>query len=116
MATLTAEQILAANDACLLGPITVPEWGGDVYIRVMNVGERDSYERLWIGKKDSGIENFRSEYLARCLCNEKGELIFSRAQVVAFASRSGSVVGRLFDAALKHNNMTEADVEQLAKN
>jgi hypothetical protein len=27
-----------------------------------------------------------------------------------------AVVGRLFDSALKHNNMTEADVEQLAKN
>jgi hypothetical protein len=116
MATLTAEQILASNDAGLMGPITVPEWGGDVYIRVMSVGERDSYERLWIGKKDSGIENFRSEYLARCLCNEKGELLFTRTQVVALASRSGAVVGRLFDSALKHNNMTEADVEQLAKN
>ena len=116
MATLTAEQILASNDAGLMGPITVPEWGGDVFIRVMSVGERDSYERLWIGKKDSGIENFRSEYLARCLCNEKGELLFPRAQVAALASRSGAVVGRLFDSALKHNNMTEADVEQLAKN
>ena len=38
MATLTAEQILAANDAGLMGPISVPEWGGDVLIRVMNVG------------------------------------------------------------------------------
>ena len=116
MATPTAEQILAANDAGLMGPISVPEWGGDVFIRVMNVGERDSYERLWIGKKETGIENFRSEYLARCLCDDKGQLIFTRGQVAALAGRSGAVVGRLFDAALKHNNMTEADVEQLAKN
>jgi hypothetical protein len=116
VATLTAEQILAANDQGLLGPIAVPEWGGDVFVRVMSVGERDSYERLWIGKKDSGIENFRSEYLARCLCDEKGALIFTRAEVALLASRSGAVVGRLFDQALKHNNMTEADVEQLAKN
>jgi hypothetical protein len=43
-------------------------------------------------------------------------LLFTRAQVAALASRSGAVVGRLFDQALKHNNMTEADVEQLAKN
>lgn len=116
MATLTAEQILAANDAGLMGPISVPEWGGDVFIRVMTVGERDSYERLWIGKKETGIENFRSEYLARCLCDDKGQLVFTRGQVAVLAGRSGAVVGRLFDAALKHNNMTEADVEQLAKN
>ena len=112
---LTAEQILASDDLGLK-KVAVREWGGDVYIRVMSVGERDSYERLWMGKRDTGVENFRTEYLARVLCTEKGELLFTRAQVVALASRSGAVVGRLFDSALKHNNMTEADVEQLAKN
>jgi hypothetical protein len=115
MATLTADQILAADDMGLLGPIKVPEWGGEVYVRVMSVGERDSYERMWIGRKDTGIDNFRSEYLARCLCDENGNLIFSRASVAKLASKSGAVVSRLFDEALKHNNMTEADVEELGK-
>lgn len=111
---LTAEQILAADDLGLK-QVTVKEWGGDVFIRVMSVGERDSYERMWIGKKDSGVDNFRSEYLARVLCNEKGELLFSREQVEKLANKSGAVMGRLFDEAIKHNNMSEADVEQLGK-
>jgi len=116
MATLTLDQILAANDMGLLGPIMVPEWGGDVYIRVMSVGERDSYERKWIGKKDTGIDNFRAEYLSRCLCDDKGALLFTRDKVDLLASKSGAVVSRLFDQALKHNNMTSEDVEELAKN
>jgi hypothetical protein len=116
MATLTLDQILAANDMGLLGPINVPEWGGDVYIRVMSVGERDSYERKWIGKRETGIENFRAEYLSRCLCDDKGALLFTRDKVDLLASKSGAVVSRLFDQALKHNNMTSEDVEQLAKN
>jgi hypothetical protein len=111
---LTADQILAADDLGLK-QVTVREWNGEVFIRMMSVGERDAYERLWIGKRDTGVDNFRTEYLARVLCNEKGELLFTREQVGALANKSGAVMGRLFDEALAHNNMTEADVEQLGK-
>jgi len=111
---LTAEQILASDDLGLK-KVTVREWGGDVYIRVMSVGERDSYERLWMGKRDSGVENFRTEYLCRVLCDENGSLLFSREQIDSLRNKSGAVMGRLFDEALKHNNMTEEDVEQLGK-
>jgi len=111
---LTAEQILAADDMGLK-KVTVPEWGGDVFIRVMSVGERDNYERLWMGKRETGVENFRTEYLARVLCDEKGDLLFSREQVASLAKKSGAVMGRLFDEAMKHNRMTEEDVEQLGK-
>ena len=117
---LTAEQILAADDMGLL-KVSVKEWPdaegnpGIVFIRVMSVGERDAYERMWIGKRETGIENFRSEYLARCLCDEKGQLIFSSDQVAKLASKSGAVVSRLFDKAMSHNNMTEADVVELGK-
>lgn len=111
---LTAEQILASDDLGLK-KVKVKEWGGDVYVRVMSVGERDSYERLWMGKRETGVENFRTEYLARVLCDEKGALLFTRDQLASLANKSGAVMGRLFDEALKHNNMTEADVEQLGK-
>jgi hypothetical protein len=114
MTVLTAEQILAAQDAGLL-KVAVPEWNGEVYVRVMSVGERDSYERMWLGKRDTGIENFRTEYLARVLCDEKGALLFTRDQVGALANKNGAVMSRLFDAAMKHNNMTEGDVETLGK-
>lgn len=111
---LTADQILAADDLNLK-KVKVKEWGGEVFIRIMSVGERDAYERMWIGKKDTGVDNFRTEYLARVLCNEKGELLFTREQVAALANKSGSVMGRLFDEAIKHNNMSEEDVETLGK-
>ena len=114
MSALTAEQILAADDAGLL-EVPVPEWGGSVYVRVMSVGERDSYERMWIGKRETGVENFRTEYLARVLCDEKGKLLFTRQQTDALAAKSGAVMGRLFDAAMKHNYMQEDAVEQAGK-
>jgi len=111
---LTADQILAADDLGLK-QVPVREWNGEVFIRMMSVGERDAYERLWIGKRETGVDNFRTEYLARVLCDEKGQLLFTREQVSVLANKSGAVMGRLFDEALAHNNMTEADVEQLGK-
>ncbi len=111
---LTADQILAADDMGLK-EVAVPEWGGSVYIRVMTVGERDEYERMWIGQRDKGIENFRTQYLARVLCDEKGELLFTRDKTAALARKSGAVMGRLFDEAMRHNRMTEEDVQELGK-
>jgi hypothetical protein len=114
MATLTAEQILAADDS-LVHRVEVPEWGGEVYIRVMSVGERDSYERMWIGAQKTGIENFRTQYLARVLCDEKGNLMFSRDHIEGLSKKNAVVMGRLFDLAMRHNKMTEGDVEDLGK-
>lgn len=112
---LTADQILEADDLGLL-KVKVKEWGGEVFVRIMSVGERDAYERMWIGKRDSGVENFRTQYLARVLCDEKGNLLFTGDDgVVRLSKKSGAVMGRIFDAALKHNNMSEEDVEQLGK-
>lgn len=115
MAALTADQILSADDAKPL-EVAVPEWGGSVFIRVMSVGERDAYERKWIGKRETGIDNFRTEYLSRVLCDEKGNLLFTPEKATALAAKSGAVMGRLFDAAMKHNYMQEDAVENAAKN
>lgn len=117
-----AAQILAADDLSVL-KVTVKEWKDAdgkplvLGIRVMTVEERDSYEREWIGNKERGIDNFRTKYLARCLCHpESGERLFDEQGIEALARKSSAVVSKLFERAMKHNAMTEADVEELAKN
>lgn len=117
-----AAQILAADDLGIL-KVTVKEWPGSdgkpmtLGIRVMTVGERDAYEREWIGKRETGIDNFRTKFLARCLCHpESGERLFTDEQVEKLASKSARVVSTLFERAMKHNAMSESDVEELAKN
>ena len=117
-----AKQILDADDLPIL-KVTVREWkGGDgeplvLGVRVMTVEERDSYEKEWVGKKETGIDNFRTKYLARCLCHpDSGERLFDEAGIEQLAKKSAAIVSKLFEKALKHNNMTETDVEELAKN
>jgi len=112
-----AAQILASEDLGIL-KVTVKEWGNmTLGIRVMTVGERDAYEREWIGKRETGIDNFRAKFLARCLCHpDTGERVYTDDQVEKLAGKSAKVVSKLFDKAMKHNAMSESDVEDLAKN
>lgn len=115
MMSLSKSQILAAQDQGLL-ELQVPEWGGSVFIRVMTVGERDSYENEWMINKDRGVSNFRSKFLQRVLCDEKGDLLFSAAEVDALASKSARVITRIWKEAMRHNALTDDDVEEMAKN
>lgn len=117
-----AAQIMAAEDLGII-KVVVKEWADKegkpltLGIRVMTVGERDAYEREWIGKKETGIDNFRTKFLARCLCHpETGDRLFTDEQIEKLAGKSAKVVSKLFDKAMKHNAMSEADVEELAKN
>lgn len=112
---LTKEAILSANDSGLL-KVSVPEWGGDVYIRVMTVGERDAYENDWVINKSKGVENFRTKFLARCLCDENGSLLFGESEIPELAKKSAKVMSRLWQKAMDHNALTDSDVEELAKN
>ena len=112
---LSKEQILAADDMGLK-EVEVPEWSGSVFVRVMTVGERDSYENEWIVNKNKGVENFRSKFLQRVLCDEKGELLFTASEIDLLAKKSARVITRIWEAAMKHNALSDGDVEELAKN
>lgn len=112
---LTKEQILAANDLGLL-ELPVPEWGGSVFIRVMTAGERDSYENEWLTNKNKGVDNFRTKFLQRVLCDDKGTLLFTPGEIDALAKKSAKAVGHVWEAAMRHNKLTDEDVEELAKN
>ena len=112
---LTRDQILAADDMGLL-EIAVPEWGGSVFVRVMTVGERDSYENEWMVNKNKGVDNFRSKFLQRVLCDEKGELMFKADEIALLAKKSAMAITRVWEAAMKHNALSDNDVEELAKN
>jgi len=110
------DQILAAKDQHLK-KMHVSSWGVDVYIRVMTVGERDSWELEWLNNKDrGGVSDFRAKFLARCLCDETGARIFSDDDVSQLAGKSASVCMQLFEAAMEHNALTDEHVEELAGN
>jgi monomeric isocitrate dehydrogenase len=111
---LTADQIFSADDLGLV-PVNVKEWGGTVYIRVMSVGEMEAYQREFAEKKEK-MENWRAKLLVACLCDKDGKSLFTREQIDKLGNKSVKVMARLFDLAMKHNAVTDKDVEELAKN
>lgn len=112
---LSKEAILAADDMGLL-EVDVPEWSGSVYIRCMTVAARDAYENDWVQNKHKGVENFRTKFLQKVLCDATGALLFTEQEMASLGGKSARVMNRLWTMAMKHNALTEADVEQLAKN
>lgn len=116
---ISREVILAAAGKKAPVAVAVPEWGGEVFLRVMTARERDAYEAEMCGQGGAGkinYDNFRARLVARCLCDESGTRLFSDADIPALGESSAPVIRLLFDEAQRINGMTVAEVEDLRKN
>lgn len=114
MAILSKSQIIAAKDQKLIS-VSVPEWGGDVMVRVMTGTERDRFESEFVGNNKS-VEMVRAKLVAKCLCDEAGERLFTEQDIPALGEKSAAVLDRLFGVCMKHNRFSKDDVEELAGN
>jgi hypothetical protein len=120
--SLSAEEILAAQDRGELTKASVPEWGkdGHVYIGVMTGGERDSYEGSQVRQVGKTVQvnlnNRRAELLVRCLCDKDGKRLFRPNQVTMLALKNSLVLDRLHKVALRVNAIEDEDVKDLEKN
>lgn len=94
--------------------VQIPECGFDLYVRVLTVGERDSYENMWLNRGNGGVKDFRSHYLCRVLCDEDGKRLYADGDVDEVASLDGAIMSRVFDIAASHNKLTEHDIRELA--
>lgn len=114
MALLNRNQILAAPDQSAgLTTIEVPEWGGEVSIRVMTGRERDRFETAF--SKDPG-NNLRARLVALCVADEAGRPIFTEVDVQALGEKNANALHRVFEAALKANSIGKKDVAEVEKN
>lgn len=112
---LTREQILAAQDL-KTETVKVPEWGGEVIVRTMDGEGRDAFEALLMNNNKRDLKNFRAKLLAQCLVDDKGNRLFTEADINALGKKNAGVLSRLADVANALNKLSEADVEELAGN
>jgi hypothetical protein len=106
---LNKAAILAAGDY-KLEKVTVPEWGGDVYIKTISGVDRDRFEE---GYSEQRMKNFRSRFLVLTLSDENGGRLFTDAEVEELGKKSSLVINRLFDKAWSLNAFTNEAVEEL---
>jgi len=114
------DSILAAKDMPEPVKVPVPEWGKDVWIKVMSGTERDALdaENFQFVDKEVKInrENGRARLLVRCLCDELGRRLFSDADAVLLGGKKHDVLDRLYDIAQKVNKLDAESIKDLSKN
>lgn len=119
MALLGRNAILEADDL-KTEDVHVPEWGGDVRIRMLTGEQRDAYETSMVElKKDgtpkSNTENVRARLVALCIVNENNEQMFNKADVKLLGRKSAAALDRVATAAQRLNGISDEDIEELAE-
>jgi hypothetical protein len=119
MALLGRNQILDAKDL-QTEDVPVPEWGGEVRIRMLTGEERDAFEASMVELKKDGSakanrENVRARLLVLCIVNENGEQMFNRADIKLLGRKSAKALERVINKANELNGISEKDIEELAE-
>ena len=119
---LNRDQILKANDL-KTETVAVPEWGGEVLVRMMTGTARDKFEEqtFFAGRKKGGktevsFDNIRARLVAAVLVDEEGNLLFSPSDIAELGKKSAAALDRIFTVAQKLNGFTKEDIDELAKN
>jgi len=93
--------------------VKVPALGDSVFVKQMTAGERDRFEAEHVR---SGEKDFRARIAAATACDSGGVLIFGPADVAALTDLPAFVLDDVAKAAIDLNRISEADVDELAKN
>lgn len=116
MAILTKDQILNIDDR-KTEIVAVPEWGGEVIVQTMTGFARDKFEtNLSSTTGVNNMQNIRAKFAAACIVDEEGNLMFDDKDLIKLGNKSSAALDRIFAVAQRLNIMTDAEVEQLAKN
>jgi hypothetical protein len=115
--SLTREQILNADDV-RREKVTVPEWGGEVFVRTMTADERDEYEQERAEARGDdpkqNLKGVRAALVARTVCDEQGNALFTEEDVDALGKKSAKAMSRVFNKSAKLNLLTDSDIAELA--
>jgi len=106
------ETVFAATDSTLI-KVNVPEWGIDVWIRVISGKERDAFEDALVNQNATDI---KARFLVFALADEKGVRLFSDTDRDQLNVKSGKVLNRLYEIAMRHNSVSKEEVEKYEKN
>ena len=122
---LSRDDILKADDL-EIERVDVPEWGAKdkadeafIFVRNMTGTERDAFEKTIVrqnGKKQVvNMENFRAKLFVHSVCDEKGKLLFSDADVQKLGAKSAAPLQRVFDVAARLSGISKGDVDELTQ-
>lgn len=122
MAVLTRDQIIEAarNAKIERERLTIPELGGDIFVRGMSGKERDKFEeglRIRKGKRSgqSDLRNFRALLAVRVIVDEAGERLLndSEADVDMIGKLGAGVLDRILAKCTELSGKAEEEIDDL---
>jgi hypothetical protein len=113
---LTRDMILKSDDLAK-EKVSVPEWGGSVYVRCLTGVEREQWEGIAIRARDAkNYTKVRTSLLTMCLVDEKGNRLFADQDVRDLGQKSAKAMDRLVDVALRISGISEGEIEKMEGN
>jgi hypothetical protein len=116
---LNRDLILSADDV-KREKVSVPEWGGDLFVATMSGTARDAWEQTLVvrknGKTEPNLENMRARLVVACLVDEAGNRIFKDEDAPALGKKSSRVLERLAKVAQRLNGIGDSELEELEGN
>lgn len=117
---LTRDDMLrAAREARIQrDKLTVPELGGDIYVRGMSGKERDEFEeglRIRRGRKagQSDLRNFRAKLAVKVIVNEDGQRILTDEDATVFGQLPAGVLDRIITRCSELSGLAEEEADDL---
>jgi hypothetical protein len=114
---LTIDEIISADDQ-EIEKVSVPEWGGHVFVRGITADRKDAIDQQYT-MKDGKIDlvGYRAALMAACLCDEQGN--FSNPtpiQVKALGRKSVKALDRVIEMCRRLNEYDTDEAGELEKN
>lgn len=95
--------------------ITVPQWGGDVNIRVLSGREREIMEKEWENVKNSSASQ-RAWFAVLVTCDDDGNPLFDKSDIEWLSDKSGEALDVIFNEGMELNGIGKDAVEDAEKN
>lgn len=100
--------------------VSVPEWGGSIYLRALRADERDEYEQSLMLRRGKTVElrmkGARARLIAACAVDSQGNQLFDASDAEAIGNLDGGTLDRLYEVASKLSGLRDEDVEELTGN
>lgn len=113
--TLTREVFLSKRELRRI-QVDIPEWGESVWVRELNAKQRGEVEMAFTSGDHNRVAGVRAAVVTMCTVNDEGVPMFKPGDQPAIAEMSGSVIDRIFSAALKVSGLGEGAHESAVGN
>ena len=109
---LNRNAILAAQDLPA-ETVSVPEWGGEVRVRVLTGTERDAMSAAMVGAdRQLDLSTYKLRLVAASLVDEQGQRLFADAEIAMLGAKSSLALERVFVVADRLNALNLGAIEE----